>query len=89
MIAGLIGALIALAAWHLATDLLIPRLRRRSTRPPERLEECTCGAEIPVSKAHIVSSVDHDPETGGGTVASAAFCRAHCPGGCNHLKEHR
>lgn len=87
MIAGLIGALIALAVWHLAKDLLIPALRRRYRRPPERVEECTCGAEIPISKAHMVTATYDEDE--GGTGVSAAFCRTHCPGSCNHPKEHR
>lgn len=68
---------------------VVARLRRR---PPERVEECTCGVELPVSKAHIVAATFADADEialGGMTAVTAAFCRAHCPGGCNHPKEHR
>jgi hypothetical protein len=65
---------------------------RRNRRAPERLEECSCGAVVPVSKAHLVSTVFADADEvamGGNTAVVAAFCRAHCPGGCNHPNEHR
>lgn len=93
------GVVIALVLGF-AGALVLPRLlvkvgervRRRILRPAERVEECTCGREIPISKAHIVAAVfagREEAELGGMTAVSASFCRQHCPGGCNHPKEHR
>ena len=65
---------------------VLARLRHR--RRPERTELCPCGAEQPVSRMHLVTDAVPDPETQGGTAMVAAFCPAHCPGGCNHQEDH-
>lgn len=83
-----VTAAIALVVFH-AGRWAILRLVAHLRRQPERAEECTCGALVPVSRAHIVSDVWDDPESGGGTAVSAAFCKACCPGACNRSKEHR
>lgn len=57
-------------------------LRPRVTPPPpsERVEECdVCGERVPISEAHVLADVEHDPETGGGTAVVATFCGEHCP----------
>lgn len=84
-------------AWSIPALIVLvgPRVFRRAARPPdvvvdrlERTEECECGAVLPVSHAHLIVAVEDDPESGGGWVQSAAFCAAHCPGGCNHEEDH-
>lgn len=83
-----LGAVFALAVRYLATAAVRwIRLRRL----PERTDECTCGALMPISKAHLLVAVfseREEAEHGGMTAVSAAYCRSHCPGGCNHPKEH-
>lgn len=85
-----LGAVTVLALRRLLVTVVVPWVRRR--RRPERLEECTCGAQVKASKAHTITAVYADADEvalGGMTAVSAAFCRPHCPGGCNHPKEHR
>lgn len=85
----LIAALSAVAAYIVVRRLLPPLLRRR--RQPERQVECTCGRRLPVSKAHLVTAVfegEEERAMGGMTAVVAEYCPAHCPGGCNHPKEH-
>lgn len=79
--------MLSLLAW---LQRLVAWLERRQNRRrfPERTEECICGAALPVSRAHIVRDVIEDLESDGGWTLSAAFCAAHCPGGCNHQEDH-
>lgn len=86
----LLIAVIAVAA--LALCGLLAWLLRPRPAPPERpyvrTEECdTCGQLVTMDDAHLLTDVEHDRETGGGTAMVATYCADHCPGGCNRHHE--
>lgn len=75
--------LAALVLGGLLAWLLRPRPAPPAPRPSVRVEECdACGEPVAMDVAHVLSDMQDDPDTGGGTAVVATFCADHCPGGC-------
>lgn len=66
----------------------IDRLEPESLDLLRRRELCECGRWDYIDEMHLIIDAEDDPESGGGWVQSAAFCPAHCPGGCDHEEIH-